>query len=242
MLPFQTADIDTLSSRSDQGKNGNTLFRPSTNTERLFEMKKETTESTYKNYSIMTDQKRGLSCDTSILRAIERQFNYAEESKSKTFFMRYDVRIPDGMYLDDNKTFRDFQANFMKNLSRQGLKPQYIAVREQSKEKHQHYHVALFLDGQKTQSIHNHIQTAERLWDNALGLEPRENGYGLVDDCTTSRTGDKQINGVMLRPDDPDMKAKKDDCFRRASYLAKTNTKGNAPKFQREMFSSRIPK
>ena len=130
----------------------------------------------------------------------------------------------------------------MKNLSRQGLKPQYIAVREQSREKHQHYHVALLLDGQKTQSIHNHIKTAERLWDSALGLEPRENGYGLVDDCTTSRTGDKQVNGVMLRPDDPDMEEKKDDCFRRASYLAKTSTKGNPPKYQREMFSSRIPK
>ena len=130
----------------------------------------------------------------------------------------------------------------MKNLSRQGLKPQYIAVREQSTEKHQHYHVALLLDGQKTQSIYNHIKTAERLWDNALGLEPREGGYGLIDDCTTSRTGETQINGVMLRPDDPDMEKKKEDCFRRASYLAKTNTKGNAPKYQREMFSSRIPK
>ena len=75
-----------------------------------------------------------------------------------------------------------------------------------------------------------------------MGLKPRENGYGLIDDCTTSRTGDKQINGVMLRPDDPDMEKKKDDCFRRASYLAKTNSKGNAPKFKREMFSSRIPK
>ena len=74
-----------------------------------------------------------------------------------------------------------------------------------------------------------------------MGLEPRENGYGLIDDCTTSRTGDKQINGVMLRPDDLDMEKKKDDCFRRASYFAKTNTKGNAPKYQREVFSSRIP-
>ena len=64
----------------------------------------------------------------------------------------------------------------------------------------------------------------------------------VIDDCTTSRTGEKQVNGVMLRPDDPDMEAKKADCFRRASYLAKTNTKGNAPKGQREMFSSRIPK
>lgn len=202
----------------------------------------ETVENTYNDYSIMTDKERGLSCNTAILREIERQFDYADKSKSKTFFMRYDVRMPEGMYIDDNKLFRDFQANFIKNLSRQGLKPQYIAVREQSREKHQHYHVALFLDGQKTQSIHNHIQTAERLWDSALGLEPRENGYGLIDDCTTSRTGEKQINGVMLRPDDPEMEKKKDDCFRRASYLAKTNTKGSAPKGQRELFSSRIPK
>ena len=205
-------------------------------------MKNETTESTYHGYPIMTDEDRGLSCDTRILDEIEKQFDYADETKNKTFFMRYDVRIPDGVFLEDNKTFRDFQANFMKNLSRNGLKPQYVAVREQSREKHQHYHVALLLDGQKTNSIHNHIQTAERLWESALGLPVRENGYGLIDDCTTSRTGERQINGVMLRPDDPEMKAKKEDCFRRASYLAKTNTKGHAPKYQREVFSSRIPK
>ena len=205
-------------------------------------MKRTTTEDTYHGYPIMTDEDRGLSCDTRILDEIEKQFDYADETKNKTFFMRYDVRIPDGMFLEDNKTFRDFHANLMKHLSRNGLKPQYIAVREQSREKHQHYHVALLLDGQKTNSIHNHIQTAERLWESALGLPVRENGYGLIDDCTTSRTGERQINGVMLRPDDPEMKAKKEDCFRRASYLAKTNTKGHAPKYQREVFSSRIPK
>ena len=33
------------------------------------------------------------------------------------------------LHIVDNKTFRDFQANFIKNLSRQGLKPQYIAAR-----------------------------------------------------------------------------------------------------------------
>ena len=74
-----------------------------------------------------------------------------------------------------------------------------------------------------TQSIHNHIATAERLWDRTLGYPERENGYGLVDDCTTSRTGEKQINGVMLRHDDPEMESKKDECFKRASYLAKTS-------------------
>ena len=156
--------------------------------------------------------------------------------------MRYDIRFPERYDHADNDVFRAFQSKFIKNLSRQGLKPQYVAVREQSKEKHQHYHVALLLDGQKTQSIHNHIQTAERLWDSTLGLPERENGYGLIDDCTTGRSGEKQINGVMLRPDDPDMESKKADCFRRASYLAKPSTKGRAPKGQRELFSSRIPR
>ena len=190
----------------------------------------------------MTDEKRGLACDEKILHEIERQFDYAEETKKKIFFMRYDIRFPEGYNHADNGVFREFQSKFMKNLSRKGLKPQYVAVREQSKEKHQHYHVALLLDGQKTQSIHNHIQTAERLWDLTLGLPEKDNGYGLIDDCTTNRNGDKQENGVMLRYDDPFRYDKKESCFKRASYLAKCTTKGNTPKGQRELFSSRIPR
>ena len=205
-------------------------------------MKRKTTESMYNNHTIMTDNARGLACDIKILNEIERQFQYAEATKSKSYFMRYDVRLPEGLDHTDNGLFREFQSKYIKNRSRKGLKPQYVAVREQSREKHQHYHVALWLDGQKTQNIHDHITTAERLWNKTLGLPDRENGYGLIDDCTKSRSGAKQINGVMLRRDDPAYETKKDDCFRRASYLAKVNTKGNTPKGQRELFSSRIPR
>ena len=200
-----------------------------------------TTENTYNSHSIMTDREKGLACDKKILKELDRQFEYAENTKSKIFFMRYDIRFPQEFEQKDNGVFREFQSKFMKNLSRKGLKPQYVAVREQSKEKHQHYHVALLLDGQKTQSIHNHIRKAEELWDSTLGLPKKENGYGLIDDCTTGRNGERQINGVMLRHDDPEKESKKDECFRRSSYLAKTNTKGHAPKGQRELFSSRIP-
>ena len=42
-----------------------------------------TTENTYHNYPIMTDKERNLSCNTKILNEIERQFDYAEETKSK---------------------------------------------------------------------------------------------------------------------------------------------------------------
>jgi len=199
-----------------------------------------TTESHYHNYRIMTDEKKKLSADKNILKLIEKQFDYADRSKSKTFFMRYDVRLPQDIQHTDNKLFISFQAVFMKNLSRQGLKPQYIAVREQSREKHQHYHVALFLDGQKTQSVYNHIHNAERLWESKLGLLVREEGYGLIDACTRSRDGKSQVNGVLLNPRDSDYETKRDACFYRASYLAKVNTK-KTPRGQREIFASRIP-
>ena len=106
-------------------------------------------QENYKEYPVMVNQEQKQYCDKRILEKI----------------MRYDARFPqDDCEHADNHSFRSFHANFMKNLSRKGLKPQYVAVREQSREKHQHYHVCLWLDGNKTQSIHNHIQTAERLW------------------------------------------------------------------------------
>ncbi len=197
-----------------------------------------TTDSTYNGYPIMTDKDKGYKADRKILEKIEEQFQYAEDTKSKILYMRLDVRFPLGMTIpESNEHFSRFNANFMKELNRKGLKPQYIAVREQSREKHQHYHEILFLDGQKTQSIHNHIRTAERIWRNELGLE---DGNGLINDCTISRSGERQENGVMLRKDDPDYKQKKLDCFRRSSYLAKVNTKNNTPDGNRELFSSRI--
>ena len=197
----------------------------------------------YDQYSVMVNADQEHFCDEKILKKIKEQFDYAEQTKSKIWFMRYDVRFQgEERERSDNQLFSEFQSKFIKNLTRQQLKPQYVAVREQSREKHQHYHVVLWLDGQKTQSIHNHIQTAERLWDRTLALPERPNGYGLVDDCTKSRAGQKQVNGVMLRKDDPDYKSKKDDCFRRASYLAKVNTKADDLNGSREIMTSRIPK
>ena len=104
------------------------------------------------------------------------------------------------------------------------------------------------LDGHKTQSIHDHIQTAERLWEKTLNLHPkyddagRATSYGLIDDCMRNRQGQPQENGVMLRKDDPNYNSQYDQCFRRCSYLAKVNQKDSFPKHQRELFSSRIQK
>ena len=78
-------------------------------------MKRTTTESTYNNHTIMTDKERGLACDIKILDEIERQFQYAEATKSKSYFMRYDVRLPEGHEHTNNDLFREFQSKFIKN-------------------------------------------------------------------------------------------------------------------------------
>ena len=199
-----------------------------------------TTDDSFQNLPIMTDADRGLFADARILEKIKAQFDFAEKSKTKTFFMRYDVRYPaDWTEIPSNHRFSNFQASLMKSLVRGGLKPQYLAVREQSREKHQHYHACLWLDGQKTRRISDHIHTAERLWASTLGLPAEEGGRGLIDDCTRSRGGEIQTNGVLLCPKDPNYEAKRAECFYRASYLAKVNTK-KTPAGQRELFASRL--
>ena len=199
--------------------------------------------------TIMTDKARSFGCKESILQKIDQIMTDMSNRHSKVLFMRYDVRFPQGCaYPDDNELFSQFQESFIKNRKREGYDPAYIAVRECSWEKHQHYHVVLMMNGHKTQSPHDHIQTAERLWEKTLNLSPkcdntgRATSYGLIDDCMRNRQGQPQENGVMLRKDDPEYERKYDQCFRRCSYLAKVNQKDSSPKHQRELFSSRIQK
>ena len=198
----------------------------------------------FNNHPILTDKDRGLRCDKKILQAIDTAFNHFFDNHDRGFFIRYDPRLPEDDYSHpSNEAFRAFQANFVKNLSRQGFDPHYVVVREQSsepsRENHQHYHGFLLLDGRKTQHIDKHIKKADELWANALGIPGTR---GLVDDCTKDKYGHKQPNGVMLRKDDPDYQRKLDGCIQRASYLAKVNQKEKTPRKVRELFSTRINK
>lgn len=197
-----------------------------------------TYEPEYEGYPIMTNEKKQLGCDKKILKIIKDQFAQANETNSKTFFLRYDIRFPEGSNdYNHNRVVSSFQANYTKNLRRQGLNPQYVLVREKATKDYPHYHGILLLDGQKTQSIHNHIDTAERLWRSALGMTT---GNGLIHSCDKDSNGKSQTNGVMLRKDDPEYEVKKANCFHRSSYLAKINHKSSTPKGEREVFSSQL--
>ena len=200
-----------------------------------------TYDSTYNGKRILTDKERGLGCDTSILEKTDKLINHYTDKHNKVLCVRFDLGYPkEHIVPTDNKDFSKFTSTFNKNLKRNGLDPMYIAVREQSREKHQHYHVALLCDGNKVQHPHKIIKTAEKHWNAALNVEDKSNG--LVDHCTRSRSGEKQVNSYRLRRNDADFEQVLNDSFERCSYLAKASTKGNAPSRTREVFSSRIPK
>ena len=185
-----------------------------------------TNKPNYKGHPILTGEKGEFNCYKPILNKLDSTFNDMTERHNKVMFMRMDVRFPkDSDYPEDNKLFSKFITTWNRNLRRNGMDSRTVWVRERSREKHQHYHCVALMDGNKTQSIVPHVEKAERLWGNTLGIS-KENAKGLINTCPRSREGEEQRNGVILRRDDPSYKEKFDDCFRWSSYLAKQNTKG----------------
>ena len=187
---------------------------------------------------IQVDESRGQGCYTDILRKIHDLLASYTSKHNKVLFIRFDVRFPSNYYGDSsNSTFSGFIACFAKYYQRQGYDPAYLWVRERSREKHQHYHCILLLNGNLIQSYFHVLLQAEAMWNRKLGV----NQPGLIDFCNKSRSGDKQINGIMIRRNDDDFSDKFRHCFHWASYLAKTTTKGTSPLWVREFGSSRIP-
>jgi protein GP2 len=186
---------------------------------------------------IQTEKQRQLGCHTEILEGIEALFNCMLIKHNKVFFIRFDVRFPrHSAYPVDNKIFIGFIANFTKNLKRKKLDPHIIWVREKSlktPQTPQHFHCLLLLNGSLTQSIYGHLAIAEELWNRALGL-PAKKGNSLIWYCSVSSTGKLQQNGLKIIRESPDFYAQYRHCFHWATYMAKCNTKGNAPVGVRE--------
>ena len=192
----------------------------------------------FQTYPIQANPDLNQGCLTAILDRLLHLMNTMTEDHCKVLFIRFDIRFPNNYFPpSDNSIFQRFFENFIRHLQRQVLDPHYLWVREQSKEKHQHYHVVLLLDGNKTQSIYGHLNLAESLWAKSLGLP---DASGLICYCTESRDGIAQHNGLMMRRGSPDFPLVFNTCFEWASYLAKINTKGNAPNGVREWGSSQL--
>lgn len=172
-----------------------------------------------------------------ILSKINGLLNDSLAQTSQCLVVRLDVRFPSTLNANsDNECFQYFIEEYVRSFGSALIR--YIWVREQNTSHNQHYHIILFLDGNEVRYFKYPTQ-AVHLWSKALNnFYGREiNATGLIQVCTGIYNGINMNHGIMIRRDDP---AIQHEAFRICSYIAKTSTKGSAPRHVREFGSSII--
>jgi hypothetical protein len=177
-----------------------------------------------------------------ILSKIQELLQYMIQRHSKVMVARFDVRFPQNYPEPDRNIHLSNLMKFLKEWYWQNdIEAHYLWVREQNSSDVPHYHVAFLVDGNKCQTATGLLSTAERCWNDVLGI-----GFypGLIHHCDL----DAGRAWTMLKrpprgsPEEAiaQFNAACTACFERLSYLAKTHTKGLAPYRVREFGTSQI--
>ena len=165
-----------------------------------------------------------------ILKAIDNVMNDYMDRHGKVYAMRLDVHLPQET---DQKMIMVFNHRFIEIEKNQGYDPAYVMAREIGEEDGNiHHHMALFLNGQKTESIYPHLDNAKTVLQRIRLAENKEGGK--IDSCNREHR-----NGIMILRDDPDSRNLR-EVQRQMSYLAKIEQKENVK--GKTFFSSRIKK
>jgi len=130
----------------------------------------------------------------------------------RVFVLRIDIHLPQEIA---QGVIMDFNRRFIEKEKIAGYDPLYIMVRELSSEKNIHYHMVLFLDGNKTNNPYQHFENARTVLRNICG------DYGCINECNEGHR-----NGIML---ERNMTPYNDLCevLCQISYIAKKEQKEN---------------
>ena len=138
----------------------------------------------------------------------------ALQKHCKVFVLRMDVHIPQELVL---QIISDFNHRFIEKEKIAGYDPLYIVAREISFGKRIHHHMALFLDGNKTNHPYQHFENARIVLRNYCG------SYGEINECS-----DNLRNGIMIDRNSTTYNNLY-EVLRQISYLAKKTQKDNVP-------------
>ena len=126
----------------------------------------------------------GYRMDTRIQNVYYNLLIHSLQKHCRVFVMRIDVHLPQEM---DQRLIMDFNHRFIEKEKNAGYDPLYIMARELSLEKNIHYHMGLFLNGNKTNNPYQHFQNSRIVLGNICG------SYGCINECN-----DGHRNGIML--------------------------------------------
>jgi len=198
---------------------------------------------TFNSLPINTGINGEYSCYTQILEKLYKIMTYMTNKHCRVLFIRFDVRFPQWYRTTgENDEISHLFKMLKENSKNMGIDFQFLWAREQSQEKHQHYHCITILDGSRVRSYHRFLSVVTEAWGHVLGCE----AVGLVDWC------DRDQNGIRIdRPQaqaSPDTHAQQTQafnqsfsaCFYWGSYLAKENQKANTPKGVRRYGASQL--
>lgn len=203
----------------------------------------------YRGYRVNNGQRGEYGNYPCVLDSIHERLSWMTDRHCKVLFIRFDVRFPSWFHTDGgnseiSRLFKTLSERYAYNRTTF----HYVWVREQSREKHQHYHCIAMLDGNKVQNYRGLHRDVSLIWGNILGSDPT----GLIDYCNKDRNGFSVENGIMLRRPSgrvagenlAEQRAAFEDAYERCiywgSYLAKENQKMNTPRRMRNYGASAI--
>ena len=156
--------------------------------------------------------------DERIVNALNNILTDYMERHCKTFVMRLDVHFPKEMQQDG---IVKFNHRFIEKEKNAGYDPVYAVARELSANNNIHYHMALFLNGNKTESIFYHIKNAEKVLENIVGKDAINEKTAWIERCDKDHR-----NGITLYRNNPNT-YDLHEVQRQISYLAKIEQKEN---------------
>lgn len=184
-----------------------------------------------------------------ILQKIYERMMLMTNRHCRVLFIRFDLRFPINYMSNESNDEISHLFKIMKqNAYSRGIDLHFVWVREQSREKHQHYHCVVLLNGSLVGNYRRFLGEVQRVWGHVLNSD----ATGLVDWCDRDRTGLPVGNGIMIeRPQQAATGASFHEqnelyndtlrrCFKWASYLAKTNQKDNTPYKVRRFNASQL--
>ena len=165
-----------------------------------------------KKISIMYTLNKAM--DEKIVNTLNNLLNDYMERHCKTFVMRLDVHLPKEMQQDG---IMKFNHRFIEKEKNAGFDPVYAMARELSSKNNIHYHMALFLNGNKTKSIFKHIKNAETVLQHVVGEERKDEAW--IERCNKGHR-----NGILLNRNNLNSYDLQ-EVQRQISYLAKIEQK-----------------
>lgn len=149
-------------------------------------------------------------CYVEPMERFKRELDHMIDYHNKVFMFRFDVRLYE--YTPDNKVLTKLIKAFVAWVKRRYdmKRVGYIWVRELERSKHQHYHVAVMLDGNKVRTTKALLEQLDHL----TSIQNMSIGYCKNPSYMIKRQDIIDGNYTIY-----------DDAFRRVSYFAKERGK-----------------